>query len=52
MGAWDLPGLSAVAPVVNVRWVGPGTATTDERKPNRLEVTLDAGEMITAVGCG
>ena len=44
--------LSAVAPVTNVRWVGPGTATTEDLDPDRLNVMLDAGDTITALSCG
>jgi hypothetical protein len=42
----------AVAPITAIRWVGPGDATTEDYSPQRLNVMLDAGRMITEVHCG
>lgn len=42
----------AVAPITVIRWVGPGQATTEDYNPQRLNVMLDVGGLITAVHCG
>ncbi|WP_160735038.1 I78 family peptidase inhibitor [Altericroceibacterium endophyticum] len=44
--------MKAVAPLLNIRWVGPGMATTDDLRPDRLNVHLNAGNTITRVTCG
>ena len=43
---------AAVAPITAIRWVGPGQATTEDYSPQRLNVMLDAGDVITEVHCG
>lgn len=43
---------AAVAPVTTIRWVGPGMATTEDYSDTRLNVMLDAGEVITEAHCG
>ncbi|WFL76938.1 hypothetical protein P7228_13205 [Altererythrobacter arenosus] len=42
----------AVAPVSDIRWIGPGTATTEDLRPDRLNVMIDADDKIESVGCG
>ena len=42
----------AVAPVAAIRWVGPGDATTEDYSPQRLNVMLDAGDVIVSAHCG
>lgn len=42
----------AVAPVTAIRWVGPGDATTEDYSPQRLNVMLDAGDLIVSAHCG
>ncbi|SMQ74376.1 hypothetical protein SAMN06297468_2607 [Altererythrobacter xiamenensis] len=44
--------MTAVAPIVTVRWIGPGEATTDDLNPQRLNVMYGADNVITSVGCG
>ena len=44
--------MTAVAPIVTVRWIGPGEATTDDLNPQRLNVMYDGDNVITSVGCG
>ena len=44
--------LEAVGPVSAVRWVRPGDATTEDYSPERLNVMLDAGEVIVSAHCG
>ena len=44
--------LTAVAPVVTVRWLGPDDAMTDDLNPQRLNVMYGADDVITSVGCG
>ena len=44
--------VEAVAPVTAIRWVGPGDATTEDYSPERLNVMLDAGEVIVSAHCG
>ena len=44
--------LGAVAPVTDVRWINPGEATTDDLKPDRLNIALDAGGVIIGASCG
>ena len=44
--------LDQVAPLTNVRWLGPDEETGEELRPDRLNVMLDADDVITAVSCG
>jgi hypothetical protein len=43
---------ATVAPVTTIRWVGPGTMTTEDYSLSRLNVMLDAGDRITSAHCG
>jgi hypothetical protein len=42
----------AVAPITAIRWVGPGDATTEDYSPQRLNIMLDAGDVIVSAHCG
>ena len=44
--------LDQVAPLTDVRWFGPGEDRGADLKPDRLNVFLDADDVITAVSCG
>ena len=44
--------LDAVAPLPNVRWIGPGESVDGNLEPTRLTVFLDADEVITGLRCG
>ena len=44
--------LSEVAPLVNVRWLGPDEAAGEETDPERLTVTFDEEDKIIEVECG
>lgn len=35
-----------------IRWIGPDTAVTEDYSPQRLNVTLDANDVITGANCG
>lgn len=43
---------ASVAPIAAIRWVGPGTMTTEDYSPSRLNVMLDTGNRITSAHCG
>lgn len=43
---------TAVAPTSEIRWVGPGDATTEDYRPARLNVMLDVSGKIVSVHCG
>ena len=43
---------AAVAPTTDIRWVGPGDATTEDFSPDRLNVMLDVAGTIVAAHCG
>lgn len=43
---------AAVAPITTIRWVAPGDATTEDLRPERLNVILDLEGAIAAVHCG
>lgn len=43
---------AAVAPITDIRWVAPGDATTEDLRPERLNVILDLEGAIAAVHCG
>lgn len=42
----------AIAPVDNVRWVGPEDAMTMDYRPDRLTLELDSDGAITTASCG
>ena len=42
----------AVAPISDIRWVGPGDATTEDLRYERLNVMLDVGGVIRSIHCG
>ena len=44
--------VEAVKPITAIRWVGPGDATTEDYSPQRLNVMLDAGDVIISAHCG
>ena len=44
--------LEAIAPLENVRWVGPNDAMTMDYLPDRLTVELDESGLITTASCG
>lgn len=44
--------LEKVAPLVNVRWIGPNETAEDDQERPRLTVELDENEKIIAVRCG
>ena len=44
--------LGDVAPLVDVRWLGPAEQMTGDVDPQRLNVTFDDNDVITAVACG
>lgn len=44
--------LSEVAPLVNVRWLGPDEDAGEEADPDRLTIRFDENDEITQVECG
>ena len=44
--------LSAVAPLVTVRWLSPDETENDEVNPRRLTISLDEEGVIQTVRCG
>lgn len=36
----------------SIRWVGPDTMVTEDYSPQRLNVAMDAAEVITGASCG